>query len=163
MRPGVRCSSPFVALICLALRSSGSLAATDSEQLRSLHEQVMRAHRESNIDLLLEHDAPDFALGNRGEISRPSLAERRARLGSYLRSTRFEEYRDVSEPVVTVSKDGTLGWVMAQVHVRGVQLTLAGRKEPVEFDSAWIELYEKRGGKWYSVGNVSNFKEEGKR
>jgi len=153
--------SHVVVLFCLALPPSG--APTDAVQLRLFHEQAMRAHRESNIDLLLEHDAADFVLASRGEISHPSLEERRARLGSYLQRTKFTEYRDVVEPVVTVSKDGTLGWVVAQIHAQGVQSSLADKKEPVEFDSAWIELYQKREGKWCSIGNVSNFKEEAKR
>ena len=32
------------------------------------------------------------------------------------------------------------------------------RPSPIQFESAWIELYEKRGGSWRRVGNVSNFK-----
>jgi hypothetical protein len=30
--------------------------------------------------------------------------------------------------------------------------------QPLEFISAWIELYEKRDGRWWRIGNVSNFK-----
>jgi len=40
--------------------------------------------------------------------------------------------------------------------VSGVQ---GEQKTPVGFVSAWIELYEKRKGRWYRVGNVSNFKQ----
>jgi hypothetical protein len=58
---------------------------------------------------------------------------------------------------VTVSRDGTLGWVVVQVEAKGVQQT-AGGTEPIGFVCAWIELYEKRDGRWYRVGNVSNFR-----
>jgi hypothetical protein len=61
----------------------------------------------------------------------------------------------VTEPIVSVSADGTLGWVVVQVRARGVQ---GDAKEPLAFVSAWIELYEKRKGRWVRVGNVSNFK-----
>jgi hypothetical protein len=59
---------------------------------------------------------------------------------------------------VTVSRDGTLGWVVVQVEARGVQRTADGTREPIAFVSAWIEMYEKRGGRWFRVGNVSNFR-----
>lgn len=147
-----------IVLNCFAHLSPAPLAGTDELTLRALHEKAMRAHRQSNADLLLEDDAENYVLVNRGEVSRPTLAQRRARLSSYLQSTTFEEYRDVTEPIVTVSKDGTLGWVVVQIHARGVQRTMPGKEEPLDFTSAWIELYEKRGGRWYSVGNVSNFK-----
>jgi hypothetical protein len=62
------------------------------------------------------------------------------------------------EPVVTVSADGTLGWVVVQVQARGVQTSKPGETQPLQFVSAWIELYAKREGRWYRVGNVSNFK-----
>jgi hypothetical protein len=137
--------------------SRGAPAAPDAKQLLALHEKVMRAHRESNVNLLLEDGAPASVVANRGEISRPSLEETRQRLGPYLSSTRFQEYRDLVPPIVTVSKDGTLGWVVVQIQARGVQ-TNDGRDEPLEFVSAWVELYQKRDGRWWRVGNVSNFK-----
>lgn len=135
-----------------------SAGASDEAALRALHAKVIRAHRESNPDLLFEDVAADFVQANRGEITRPTIAERRTRFASYLGSTTFEEYRDLVEPIVKVSKDGTIGWVIVQVKARGTQTTASGAKEPLEFTSAWIELYEKRDGRWVSVGNLSNFK-----
>lgn len=124
-----------------------------------LHEKAIRAHQESNIELLLEDDANDYVVANRGEVTRPTRADRRGWLGPYLQQTKFQEYRDVAEPIVTVSADGTLGWVVAQVHARGVRTAPGKQEEAVEFTSAWIELYQKRDSRWYRVGNVSNFKE----
>jgi hypothetical protein len=128
--------------------------AGDEAELRALHAKGIQAHRESNPALLFENASEDFLEANRGAISRPTLEERRARFSAYLGSTRFEEYRDLVEPIVKVSKDGTL----VQVKARGVHTTAEGKQAPLEFVSAWIELYEKRDGRWISVGNVSNFK-----
>jgi len=131
--------------------------ASDVEQLRALHEKTLRAHRESRVELLLEDQAADMVIVNRGAVSRPSLDERRASFGAYFGRTAFSEYRDLVEPIVTVSSDGSLGWVIVQIGAKGIQ-TEDGRKKPIEFVSAWVELYQKRDGRWYGVGNVSNFK-----
>jgi hypothetical protein len=128
----------------------------DRARLLALHEQAMEAHRKNDVELLLQADAEDFVLGSRGVISRPSLEQRRQFLGPYLRGVRFAEYIDVIAPVVHVSADGTAGWVIAQVTARGTEVGGAGRS--LQFESVWIELYEKRGGGWRRVGNVSNFK-----
>ena len=48
--------------------------------------------------------------------------------------------------------------MIVQVAARGVQTADDGTKKPIEFVSAWVELYEKRDRRWYGVGNVSNFR-----
>ena len=106
----------------------------------------------------MRSQAEDLVMANRGKVSRPSIAERRARLSRYLGATRFTEYVDAIPPIVVVSKDASLGWVIVQVRARGSQVTSDGSTQPLEFESAWIELYERRGTTWKSVGNVSNFK-----
>jgi hypothetical protein len=115
----------------LAQGASTALAFTDVDRLRALHEKVMQAHRQSNVELLLEDEAVDYLVANRGEVTRPTPDERRRRLGAYLSRTSFQEYRDVIEPVVTVSNDGTLAWVVVQVEARGTQTADTGRKEPL--------------------------------
>jgi len=127
-------------------------------ELRALHEKVMRAHRESNIEVLLEDEAADYIVASKGEISRPTIQQRRERLGAYLKASRFSDYRDLIEPIVSVSADSSMGWVVVQVSAKGKQLTKTGKEVPLKFVTAWIELYERRGEKWQRTGNISNFK-----
>jgi hypothetical protein len=148
----------LLAVACTTQLWSTAFAATDADTLRALHEKVMRAHRQGDVELILQDEAADYVVASRGEVLRPTLEERRQRLGPYLRSTTFQEYRDLTAPIVTVARNGTLGWVIVQVQARGTRKNAAGVAEPLEFVSAWIELYEKRRGRWYRVGNVSNFK-----
>ena len=147
------------ALAAAALVAGLAWAGSDVDQLRALHEKVMRAHQLSDVEMLLEDEAEDYVVASRGEVSRPTLAERRAILAPYLQSTKFQQYRDATEPIIELSDDGTLGWVIVQVEARGLQTRPDGTEAELEFVSAWIELYEKREGRWYRVGNVSNFKE----
>jgi hypothetical protein len=135
---------------------------SDAEEARAqflaLHAEVMQAHRDSDPELLMRSQDEDLVMANRGEVSRPSIAERRARLSRYLEATRFTEYVDAIVPIVVLPKDASLGWVIVQVRARGSQVTADGATQPLELESAWIELYERRGTTWKSVGNVSNFK-----
>jgi Domain of unknown function (DUF4440) len=152
--------------LCLALLLMSLSCATarpvdrdaDIQALLKLHEEGLRAHLEGDIDLLFEAEADDFVMANRGEVTTPSKEERKEFLGPYLQGTRFSTYRDVVAPIVKVSADGSLGWVIVQVEARGEYTGEDGTVQPVEFVSAWISLDEKRNGRWLSVGNVSNFK-----
>lgn len=148
----------LAAAVGLSCASVPADRSGDRARLLELHAEAMEAHRAGDVELLLRAEPDDYVVASRGKISRPTVEERRAALGPYLRATRFTEYVDVVPPVVEVSQDGTLGWVIAQVRARGEQAGAGGAREPVEFESAWIELYEKRGDRWYRVGNVSNFK-----
>lgn len=133
----------------------------DERALLALHLEVMRAHLESNAEILMGSEAEDYVVAGRGEITRPTKEERRAHFARYLGRTRFSEYRDLVPPIPRVSGDGTLGWVVVQVYAKGIQRQDDGKEQTLEFTSAWIELYEKRGGRWLRTGNVSNFKPQG--
>lgn len=153
------------ALVTIVLLASTGGSAPDSpsrdaavSQLLALHGEVIAAHLAGDATMIVGRESGDYVVANRGEVSFPSLEQRSNRLGGYLRTTRFTEYRDLIEPVVQVSPDGRLGWVIAQVGAKGVQEKGDGTSARIEYVSAWIELYENRDGRWFRVGNVSNFK-----
>jgi hypothetical protein len=133
--------------------------ANDSDMLLRLHREVMNAHRQLSVDMLLRNESASYVVAGRGKVTQPTLEERRARLEKYFGSTRFTEYVDVIPPMAMVSADGSLGWVVVQVRAKGEQDVAPGKTEPIEFESAWIELYRRGPNGWQRVGNVSNFKE----
>jgi hypothetical protein len=150
----------LLALAALLFATPAAAAKRSAEsELLDLHKAVLEAHLKSDVDALLAPESEDYVVVSRGEVSRPTKPERAERLGPYLRSTKFEIYADMVPPVVKVSPDGRLGWAIVQVRARGVQTRPDGSQAPLEFQSGWIELYEKRGGRWYRTGNVSNFKD----
>lgn len=146
-------------LLPAIVAAQGTVApSAATAELRALHEKVLRAHRERDVEMLLEDESADYVVASRGEITRPTIQERRERLGAYLKASTFSEYRDLMEPSISVSTDSTLAWVLVQVTAHGKQKATSGEEVPIAFTSAWIELYEKRAGKWLRTGNVSNFK-----
>ena len=145
--------------LLLAACTSGAppSSSADEQQLLALHQAGLTAHLQSDIDALLAGQADDFVLVNRGEVSSPSMEQRRKFLGPYLATTRFEVYQDALAPIVKISRDGSLGWVIAKVQARGTRATSDGSDGRIEFEAAWIELYERRGTQWVALGNVSSF------
>jgi hypothetical protein len=135
----------------------GDRRHSDVEQILLLHKAVLDAHKAGDVDGLLAAEPDEIVSVSRGEVSFPKKSERVRNFERYLQITEFEEYRDLIDPIVRVSDDGTMGWLIAQVKISGTQ---PGREERVRIDSvwAWIELYEKRGGRWFRVGEVSNVK-----
>jgi len=130
---------------------------SDEQQLLGLHQAGLTAHLKGDVDALLAAQADNFVLVNRGDISSPTKEQRRAVLGPYLATTKFDVYRDTVAPIAKISRDGTLAWVIARVEARGTRATPDAGKASVEFEVAWIELYERRESGWVGIGNVSSF------
>lgn len=131
---------------------------SDEAVLLQKHRDVLQYHIDNDLESWMEGEADDYISANGGELSYPTLDERRAGRGPYLKQTTFSEYRDLVEPVVRVSEDGTLGWVICQVQIMGERREENGEPRPVHSVWAWIELYAKQAGNWVRVGNVSNQK-----
>jgi len=158
MHASVRAAAVIV-LLATGGAAPGATLSRDAaaSQLLALHQEVIAAHLAGDAAPIVARESQDYVEAGRGEITFPTLEARDARLSSYLKSTRFEKYQDLVEPVVQVSPDGQLGWVIAQVGAHGVRERGDGTSERVEFVCAWIELYENRDGRWFRVGNLSTF------
>lgn len=128
----------------------------DEEQLRSLHTSIIQAHLENRLDDWMSIEATDYVSANGGRVSFPSLQERRVSRAAYLEGATFTRYRDLRDPVVRVSEDGSLGWLVAEVEVAGTLKQDDGSAEAFEQVWAWIELYARTPDGWKLVGNASN-------
>ncbi len=155
--------SALIVIIITAILSCISSAWSqqidgDHSIILAEHKRIIDAHLMRDVEGMLEGAAEDYVLVNRGEISYPTIDERRQRFSNYFSVTDFAEYKDLIPPIIHVSDDGTTAWLIAQVEVIGKQESPEG-DQSLHFVSAWIELYEKRDGIWVQTGNVSNFKE----
>ena len=73
------------------------------------------------------------------------------------RGARYHEWDDVEPPVVRVSDDGTMAWVVSKLRVRRTAPNDAGQTSEQAFVYAGIMVYEKRDGRWMKTANVSTF------
>lgn len=144
----------LASLLLSGCEGDDSVRGHEAELLR-LHQEVLQAHRQGDVDRWMAVEADPYLSVNGGRISFPTGEERRAARGPYLQRATFAAYRDLREPVVRVSGDGSMAWLAAEVEVVG---RLAGGDEEARFSEvwAWIELYEKVDGSWKIVGNASN-------
>ena len=128
----------------------------DLAALAASHEEVLAAHRASDVERLLANGG-ELSLGShRGVLSMTDGAAMRARLGPYLAATRFSRYEDVAVPAIAVAADGSLGWLACQIEAEGVQRDAAGQEAPLAFGFSWVELYARDGGRWRAIGNASS-------
>jgi hypothetical protein len=102
----------FVPLV-VGFRPSPDFDALRREIL-SLHQKTSDAHWKKNVEFFVKDISEDyFSVGN-GEMRNLGREEITSQFERYLHSTMFTEYRDVREPIVGFSKDGSMAWSVAR-------------------------------------------------
>jgi hypothetical protein len=122
--------------------------------LLELHANVRRAHFETDADLLVANDAEEWINVRDATITRRRREDVADFFRTYFEGATYHEWEDVEPPLVRISDDAKLAWMI--VHVR-VRRTKADRE--LRFSYAGIETYEKRDGRWVKVVEVGTFKE----
>jgi len=157
------CSRAIGVLLALGVAAcTGSRSGPDLDRARAeilaLHRRSVDAHWNKDVGFLTRDVSDEFFSVGDGEIRKPSRQEMARRFTDYLENTTFTEYRDLQDPVVGISDDGSLAWSLVQVKVAGRQMTDDGGQREIAFTCAWITVYERRGGKWIRRGEVSSFR-----
>jgi len=122
--------------------------AADRVELLRLHDVQKTAHLEKRADLMTASFADSFLNIARGAVTLRTPEENRARMQAYFDRSTFEEWEDIVPPVIRVSPDGRMAYVIVQKRVRLTAPDSAGKPQPERTVFAWLEVYEKRGDRW---------------
>ena len=129
-----------------------------SQEILDLHQTEIDAHLNKDVDFFVQDISEDYLAVSGGEIRKPTLEETRLKFSNYLNNTVFAEYRDLCEPIIGYSKDGSLAWSIVQVKIVGRRTMDDGSERDLDFTCAWITLYERQDDKWMRLADVSTFK-----
>ena len=127
-------------------------------ELLRIHMADIQAHVDGDVATLLTTIPEEFIHVGDGKITRQSRVEIEGFFTGYLKNATYERYEDLVVPHAEVSADGTLGWVVSQMAVTRTEPDPGGEGTRTRsFTYAGIMTYEKVGGKWMKVANVSTF------
>lgn len=125
--------------------SPGPDLEADRAALLRLRDEQRAAHLEKDAERLVSSFSDSFLSIEEGEVERPSRPESLRAFRSYLESVEFLEWEDIEPPVIRISADGSMAYVI--VHKR-VRLVPVGGGTPRLTVYAWLETWEKRDGEW---------------
>jgi hypothetical protein len=120
--------------------------------LLEIHRAEIRAHVERDVEALAGNHGDDFVSAYGGKISRADREATRKFFTTYFAGAAYPQYEDLEPPVIKVSDDGSMGYIVSRMRVRRV---VDGREEP--FVYAGVMIYTKRDGVWTRVANASTF------
>ena len=142
---------------CAASASAQPSADLEKEkaELLRIHKSDREAHFKTDVEGLLENSPEEFISVGRGKINRSSKEDARKMFTGYFRDAKYYEWDDVEEPIIRISNDASMAWMITRTRVRRVQKTADGAEKEEKFIYAGIMTYEKRDGHWVRVANVS--------
>jgi len=128
---------------------------TAMNELLELQKQARAAHFTRNGNLLVSTFADDFTSIAGGKISKPKREASLDRLQNYFNNSTFIEWDDITPPVIKVSDDATMGYVLVHKKVRLPAKNENGTETEETEIFAWIEMYRKIKGEWKLTAVVS--------
>ena len=135
----------FIACAASAIAQPSAALEKEKAELLRLHKSNREAHFKTDVDALLENSPEEMISVSRGKINRPSKE--------------YYEWDDVEEPIVRISNDTSMAWMITRTRVRRVQKKADAAEREEKFVYAGIMTYEKRDGRWVRVANVSTFEQ----
>lgn len=121
-------------------------AGDDRAALMQHHEMQQKAHLTYDAKLLADLQTDPVINVSRGEINEFSREQILERFESYFGSVEFEKWKDMQEPIIRISDDGTLAAMVVRKHVMLHEKGKPDEKDETIF--SWISLFEKVDGEW---------------
>jgi hypothetical protein len=129
----------------------------EKAELLRLHHEGREAHFKTDVDLLLAHQGENFVSISNGKITTQKKQQSREFFQKYFANAKYFEWDDMEPPIVRISKDASMAWVIVRVKVRRTQKDISGKENETKFIYAGIMTYEKQNNKWMASANVSTF------
>jgi hypothetical protein len=129
----------------------------DKAELLELHRLARQAHFNRDAGAVAATLAPEMVSVRGGEVWTATQEENRRRFERYFAKSNFAEWDDLMPPVIHISPNGQMAWMVVRMKVKYDWPDSTGKKFPEEYICAWLSVYEKQEGKWKHVANASTF------
>jgi len=117
-------------------------------ELLERQKQQRAAHFNRDARIIFAEFADEFVSVGGGKVRKPSGDEGFKRLQNYFNNSTFIEWDDITPPIIKVSDDATLGYVIVHKRVRLLAKNADGKEEEETEIFAWIATYRKIKGDW---------------
>lgn len=129
----------------------------DQDAIRDILRSDRRAHLTTDAALLSSHLAPTLIEVYAGEVRSRSRSEVEEFFRDNFRGGSYQMWEDVRPPLIRLSAEAKMAWVVRTVQVRRQAPAADGQTRLQEFTSAYAATYEKRGDAWEMTTVTSTF------
>jgi hypothetical protein len=138
--------------------SDADESGSSKEELLAIHQAARRAHFNRDVDLIVAGMGSEFTTLYEGNIRVMSREDVRKQFTEYFRGAEFSAWDDLEPPIIRISPDGKMGWMIVRVRIAFTKTDAGGATSKEDTVMAWMSAYEKREGKWLLVANATTSK-----
>ena len=131
-------------------------------EILRLYETTREGHLEGDADKLLAQYGQRWHDLRSGTAVPRTIDEEQQRTTGHLASTRYLAWDDVTPPRIEVSADGTMAWLLGEVHARAIQSQPDGSNREIAYRCAWLQVYVRHDGRWAAIINAPSVEVEPK-
>lgn len=123
----------------------------DRQAILKAYEGIREAHLKHDGKAFLAPYDADWLRVSDGEVEKQTKASEVPKVQAYLDGVKFEELKEVEPPRIKISGDGTMAWFVGHVRVKATEKDSKGRTKRLDFDAAWVNVWEKKPEGWRIV------------
>jgi DNA-binding beta-propeller fold protein YncE len=146
--------------VWLTSRSGSDVRDADLAMLLAIHRDDRSAHFQHDPEALVAHWDPETVSISDGKITRQTREQMQERVAQEFRGREYSLWDDLEPPIVEISADHLMAWVVVRVEVKSVITAPDGVKKPEHFIYAGTTTFRKHGGKWWKTSTTSTFETE---
>ena len=133
----------------------------EKARLLHLHQSALRAHLENDANTFLAPYASEWYDIRDAGIRLRTKAEAFPSIERYFKRTHFSDISEMGAPIIHLSTDASMAWVIGVIQVRATQDGSDGQEQDFSFQCAFVSIYEKHEGEWAQVVDASSFQFQG--
>lgn len=125
--------------------------------LEAILQNQRNAHLERDADRLVEHIAERLVSIDRGAITIQTRGQVREMFASYFEGASYLAWEDLEPPLIKISSDGSMAWVVRRVESDREEPDGSGGRRRRQLISAFTSTFEKVNGEWRLTTVTSTF------
>lgn len=129
----------------------------EKARLLHLHSIALQAHFEKDARAFLAAYASQWYDVRTTGIRLRTKEEAQPAFEQYFRRTHVHDISEITSPIIHLSTDASMAWVIGEIRVRASQEMAEGKERDFSFRCSWVSIYEKQEGEWAQVVDASCF------
>jgi hypothetical protein len=150
---------PVLVVTGCASRNADVDLRKEKEMLLAMHKKGRAAHFNLDAVAMASVAADSVITVYGGKIGRVTKEQTVARFTRSFEGAEYSKWDDLEEPIIRISDDGTLAWMITRLEVKRTKRDSTGKAVPEAFIYAGITTYKKTERGWVREANVSTFEE----
>lgn len=129
----------------------------EKARLLQLHKNALQAHFEKDAGTFLAGYASQWYDVRNAGIRLRTKEEALPSIEQYFQRTHFSDITEITAPIIHLSTDASMAWVIGEIRVRATQDVSDEKERDFSFRCTWVSIYEKHEGEWAQVVDASSF------